>query len=49
MAIELLKSKDSTSNTVPGGGRYDNLIGKFLKEQIPAVGFSIGLIYKAVL
>ncbi len=25
-----------------GGGRYDNLIGKFLKEDIPAVGFSIG-------
>lgn len=25
-----------------GGGRYDNLIGKFLGEQIPAVGFSIG-------
>ena len=27
---------------VAGGGRYDNLIGKFLNEQIPAVGFSIG-------
>lgn len=27
---------------VAGGGRYDNLIGKFLKEDIPAVGFSIG-------
>ena len=25
-----------------GGGRYDNLIGKFLNEDIPAVGFSIG-------
>lgn len=25
-----------------GGGRYDNLIGKFLNENIPAVGFSIG-------
>ena len=25
-----------------GGGRYDNLIGKFLGESIPAVGFSIG-------
>ena len=25
-----------------GGGRYDNLIGKFLGTQIPAVGFSIG-------
>ncbi len=27
---------------VGGGGRYDNLIGKFLGEDIPAVGFSIG-------
>ncbi|MDP7248462.1 MAG: histidine--tRNA ligase [Planctomycetota bacterium] len=26
-----------------GGGRYDNLIGMFGKQQIPAVGFSIGL------
>lgn len=27
---------------VAGGGRYDNLIGKFLNESVPAVGFSIG-------
>lgn len=27
---------------VAGGGRYDHLIGKFLNEEIPAVGFSIG-------
>ncbi len=27
---------------IAGGGRYDNLIGKFLGENIPAVGFSIG-------
>lgn len=27
---------------IAGGGRYDNLIGKFLKESVPAVGFSIG-------
>ncbi len=30
------------SGAVAGGGRYDNLIGKFLNEDIPAVGFSIG-------
>lgn len=29
-------------SSIAGGGRYDNLIGKFLKEDIPAVGFSIG-------
>ena len=27
---------------IAGGGRYDNLIGKFLNETVPAVGFSIG-------
>lgn len=27
---------------IAGGGRYDNLIGKFIGEKIPAVGFSIG-------
>jgi len=30
------------SGAVAGGGRYDNLIGKFVGEEIPAVGFSIG-------
>lgn len=33
---------DGYSGAVAGGGRYDNLIGKFLNEEIPAVGFSIG-------
>ncbi|MCL2517794.1 MAG: ATP phosphoribosyltransferase regulatory subunit [Oscillospiraceae bacterium] len=36
--IESNEFKDS----IAGGGRYDNLIGKFLGETIPAVGFSIG-------
>jgi histidyl-tRNA synthetase len=26
-----------------GGGRYDNLIGMFQKQKVPAVGFSLGL------
>jgi histidyl-tRNA synthetase len=30
------------SGSVGGGGRYDNMIGKFAKETVPAVGFSIG-------
>ena len=30
------------AGAVAGGGRYDNLIGKFLSESVPAVGFSIG-------
>ncbi|MDD7404191.1 MAG: histidine--tRNA ligase [Butyribacter sp.] len=33
---------DGYRGAVAGGGRYDNLIGKFLNEDIPAVGFSIG-------
>ncbi|MGN1339661.1 MAG: histidine--tRNA ligase [Oscillospiraceae bacterium] len=28
--------------TVAGGGRYDNLIGRFSGDTVPAVGFSIG-------
>lgn len=28
--------------SIAGGGRYDNLIGKFLNTPVPAVGFSIG-------
>ncbi len=27
---------------VGGGGRYDNMVGKFLGQSVPAVGFSIG-------
>ena len=27
---------------VAGGGRYDNMVGKFIGQQVPAVGFSIG-------
>lgn len=30
------------SGSIAGGGRYDDLLTKFRKEQLPAVGFSIG-------
>ena len=30
------------SCSIAGGGRYDNLIGKFDGQKVPAVGFSIG-------
>lgn len=33
---------DNFKGSIAGGGRYDNLIGKFTGENIPAVGFSIG-------
>ena len=28
--------------SIAGGGRYDNMIGKYSKNSVPAVGFSIG-------
>ena len=31
------------TGSIASGGRYDGLIGMFGKEQIPAVGFSLGL------
>ena len=33
---------DKFNGAVAGGGRYDNLIGKFIGESVPACGFSIG-------
>ena len=30
-------------SSLAGGGRYDDLVGMFGKQQVPAVGFSIGL------
>lgn len=33
---------ENFGSSVAGGGRYDKLIGKFIGEDIPACGFSIG-------
>lgn len=33
---------ENFGSSVAGGGRYDDLIGKFTGEKIPACGFSIG-------
>lgn len=33
---------DEFRGSIAGGGRYDNLIGKFINEDVPAVGISIG-------
>lgn len=41
MVLEARIAKGSAS--IGGGGRYDNLIGIFCGEQIPAVGLSFGL------
>ena len=32
------------SGAVAGGGRYDDMVGKFLGQKVPAVGFSIGFV-----
>ena len=40
MVFEIVSTKFGSS--VAGGGRYDKMIGKFLGETVPAVGFSIG-------
>lgn len=40
MVFEIVSPKFGSS--VAGGGRYDGMIGKFIGESIPAVGFSIG-------
>lgn len=32
----------SSGSSVGGGGRYDGMIGRFLGEDVPAAGFSIG-------
>jgi len=34
---------DGLAGSMGGGGRYDNLIGMFQKQSVPAVGFSLGL------
>ena len=31
------------AGSLGGGGRYDNLVGMFLGEDVPACGFSLGL------
>ncbi len=40
-AIFEVKSEEFATS-LGGGGRYDKLIGKFICEDVPAVGFSIG-------
>lgn len=34
---------DDFAGSLGGGGRYDGLIGMFMKESVPACGFSLGL------
>jgi histidyl-tRNA synthetase len=41
-AIMEISVKDLTGS-LGGGGRYDNLVGMFLGDNVPACGFSLGL------
>lgn len=43
MIIEVVLKSEPTSSSLGGGGRYDKLIGKFSGNDLPAVGFSVGL------
>ena len=43
LIFELKPSGKPQDLSIGAGGRYDNLIGIFSKEQFPAVGFSFGL------
>src|SRR5690606_19699469 len=36
-------SVDELGSSIAGGGRYDGLVGMFGKQQVPAVGLSLGL------
>ena len=40
--FEFVTTSIGAQSTVCGGGRYDNLIGRFTGDTVPAVGFSIG-------
>lgn len=33
---------DDLASSVGGGGRYDNMVGNFINQSVPACGFSIG-------
>jgi histidyl-tRNA synthetase len=42
LIIEVVIPKYSSTSSVGGGGRYDNLIGMFTGQNVPAVGFAFG-------
>ena len=37
------KGEPARFGSVGGGGRYDGLVGRFMKDDVPATGFSIGV------
>lgn len=43
LIVEGVLKSDPRSSSLCGGGRYDKLIAKFIGQDLPATGFSIGL------
>ncbi len=43
MVFEIALANRADIGSVGGGGRYDNLVGHYSKEELPGVGGSIGL------
>lgn len=39
----IFEVREPGKSAIAAGGRYDNLVGKFLSKEIPAVGISFGL------
>ena len=43
LILEVVLKSDPTSSSLAGGGRWDNLIGKFTGMDLASVGFAIGV------
>lgn len=42
LIFEIYDTHPENKRAIFGGGRYDNLIGQFSKESLPAIGFGMG-------
>jgi histidyl-tRNA synthetase len=42
MVFEIFDTHESNRRSIAGGGRYDNLLGMFGGDSMPAVGFAMG-------
>jgi len=43
MIFEAVLSEGAQLGSISGGGRYDDLVGMFSSERIPATGGSVGI------
>jgi histidyl-tRNA synthetase len=43
LIMEVVLKSNPTSSSLGGGGRWDKMIGKFIGEDYPASGYSVGL------